>query len=160
MNEPDKDPYQHSKPGEVSDGGLSYLTQFGDESGGSGSASIGGTRARKGWTRGTSSKTDEYDTQSRRDIPASDHMFIKGEDDDGDEDGTMMGVGSGVDSTKRQDFTDYRDRLPQDNETFGPDPVGVFNMQTVPGKINRNRKRDSLFERTKRKVKGAYHDKL
>lgn len=157
MNDPHTYPYQHAKPGEISDGQLSYLTQYGDESGSSGSASIGGRRFRnKKAPRNWSSKSDGYEwdgtsSWKMEDLPESDHMFVK------DDDSTMMGTGKGVDSTNRQDFTDSRDRLPTDKETFGPDPRGPHNMWKPWGD---NKKRRSLYDKTRERVKGAYHGRV
>ena len=142
MNDPIRHPYQHSEPGMGQDGeGVSYRVREGDEYGGS--ASVGGTEAREGYPKRIK-KDDDLDEQRKNNIPGSDHMFI------GDKDESMMGTGTGADD---QRFTDYRDRIPTDQEIYGPDPPRIQNMQTVPEK----RKRSKIFDRLRDRVKGAYY---
>jgi len=152
MNDPIKDPYAHGVPGEISDG-LSYLTQMGDESGMSGSSSMGGTRARKGFPRGTSSKEDEYDEQRKRDIPASDHMFISDNKSQREIDlrkGNLIGRGGNDDT-----FTDERERPVPDDEIWR-DVNRIQNMTEI-GRTNEGIGRiNKRYRSVKERVKGAY----
>ena len=148
MNDPIRNPYSHSYPGEITDGGLSYLTQKGDESGMSGSSSMGGTRARKGFPRGVSSKEDEYHIQRERDIPSSDQMFI-GDNTTQREQELRKGNLTGIDSTKKQDFTDERERPVPDREIWGDTPR-IQNMNNGIGRIN------NRYRKIKERVKGAF----
>jgi len=148
MNLP-QNPYDHSEPGlEQNSTGITYRVRAGDM--GSGSASMGGTTARKGYPRGFSSKSDQFNRQRKRDIPKYDSMFV------GDHDETMKGTGTGLDPDK-QEFTDYRDKIPTDKEVFGDDPRGVHNMNDNLGEKVRNRAHKNLFMKLKNRVKGVYN---
>jgi len=148
MNDQFKDPYRNQPPIPADNGDGYKLTTPGDENYGGGL----GTRFRdKQGPRGWSSKSDEYTDQLKNDIPVSTHMFIS--NDKNNQDSTMKGVGNGVDSTHRQDFTDVRDRLPEDRQTFGPDPVGPFNMSNNP---EANKAQSDLSMKMKR-LKGTYN---
>jgi len=149
MNSPIQDPYAHENPGDIGTGGVSYLTRMGDEDGMSGSASVGGTRARKGFPRGTSAKEDDYDIQRERDIPASDHMFIDDENSMGNQK-LRQGILTGIDSTKRQDFTDERERPVTDEEIWGMEAPRIQTMNVGIGRINKR------YKNTKERIKGAY----
>jgi len=147
MNDPIKDPYAHGVPGEISDG-LSYLTQRGDESGMSGSSSLGGTRARKGFPRGISAREDEYDEQRKRDIPASDHMFITETKDQRAMDlrsGNLTGRGGNDDT-----FIDERERPVPDNEIWQKDVDRIQNMNEGIGRIHKR------YRSVRERVKGDF----
>jgi hypothetical protein len=148
MNDPFKDPYRKQSPIPADNGDGYKYTIPGDETY---EGSMGGTRARNDFPKGWSSTSDEYDLQRRRDIPSSSHMFIS--NDPRHQDTTMKGLGSGIDSMKRQDFTDIRDRLPTERQTFGPDPIGPSNMSHIPEVDNLQQ---NLFQRIKSRIKGAY----
>ena len=136
-------PYQHSEPGMGQDsGGVSYRVRAGDEYGGS--ASMGGSTAREGYPRDFK-QNDDLDIQRKRNIPASDHMFIR------DNDESMVGTGTGADD---QRFTDYRDRIPTDQDIFGPNPPRIQDMHTMKEKRKRN---SNIFDRLQNRVKGAYY---
>jgi len=160
MNDPLKDPYR-IKRGPNEDAGFD-LNRLGDESVGS---SVGGTNARGGTgINATYPKDytahDDYELQRKRNVPSSTFMFVKDHDEtmypdrrDDEMDGGT--IGQGVDSTNMQDFTDYRDRLPTERETFGPSPMGPTNMNTFRGKSQRDPWKD-IFSRIKKKTRGLY----
>lgn len=148
MNDPIRNPYSHAPPGEITDGDLNYLTQNADESGMSGSSSVGGTRARKGFPRGISAREDEYDTQSEREIPHSSHMFI-GNNKTQREIDLRKGNLTGIDSTKQQIFTDERERPVPDREIWEDVP----RIQNMKGQISRI---NNKYRKVKEKTKGAY----
>jgi len=144
-----QNPYGHSEPGSEQDStGVTYRVRAGDIGGGS--SSMGGTNARKGYPIGFSSKSDQFDKQRKRDIPASDHMFV----DDHDE--TTRGTGRGLDPNK-QEFTDYRDKIPTDKEVFHDNPRGVHNMNDDLGDKVDNRVQREFFKRLRNRVKGVYN---
>ncbi len=147
INNPDQvDPYRNRKPISNLDGQGYDLNRFGDEGANS---SVGGTEARgQSFPRNFSSKAEEYENQRRRDIPDSWHMFVD------DHDQTMLGSGQGVDSINQQTFSDNRDRLPTEYQTFGNEPSGPVNMQK---NLGWKRNRETIFQRVKRKLKGAYN---
>ena len=140
-----RNPYAHEEPGQMGDEGVSYRVRMGDEYGGS--ASVGGTTAREGYPRDIK-KDDDLSNQRKRNIPSSNHMFVANEDEN--QDSTTMGVGSGAND---QRFTDERDRIPTDDETFGPSPPSIQNMNTMREKIKRN----TIYDRLRNRVKGAYY---
>jgi len=149
MNDPFSDPYQRRAPISPGNGDGQKLTTPGGEDFGGGL----GTRFRgKDMPREISPSFDsEYENQSKADIPTSTHMFIS--NDEHNQDSTMKGSGTGVDSTVRQDFTDYRDKLPIDSEIWTNDPVGPFNMSHVPLQDQAKRR---LFDKVKDRIQGTY----
>jgi len=148
INNPQRNPYGHSQPGDDGDKGVSYRVRMGDEYGES--ASVGGSNVRgEGYPRGIK-RNEDLEIQRKRDIPTSTHMFIDNENADK----TMKGIGEGAND---QRFTDYRDRLPSEAETFGQDPTSIQNMNTFQNKMNRRSIYNSLFDRLRQKVKGTYN---
>lgn len=149
INDPIRNPYLHSQPGNEGDrDGVSYRVRMGDEYGES--ASVGGSTARgKNYPRGIK-RNEDLDIQRKRDIPTSTHMFIDNEESDK----TMKGIGEGAND---QRFTDYRDRLPSEAETFGQDPISIQNMNTFQNKMKRRSVYNSLFDRLRQKLKGTYN---
>lgn len=148
MNDPFKDPYRKQSPVPANNGDGYKLNTPGDEGYGGGLGTrFRGPDAPRGW----SSKSDEYDKQMKDNLPTATHMFIS--NDKNNQDSTMNGAGSGIDSTKRQDFTDTRDRLPTEQQTFGPSPIGPFNMSHDP---EANKAQRNLFQKVKDRLKGAY----
>ena len=147
MNDPLRNPYAHDEPGGAgNEEGITYKVRAGDIGGGS--SSMGGTEAREGYPRGIK-EVDDLDGQRKRNIPSSSHMFVADEDES--QDSTTRGVGDGAND---QRFTDERDRLPPDDETFGPSPPSIQNMNTMKEKI----KRRTIYDRLRNRVKGAYYD--
>ena len=140
-----RNPYAHEEPGQMGDEGVSYRVRMGDEYGGS--ASVGGTTAREGYPKDIK-RTDDLDGQRKRNIPSSSHMFVADENES--QDSMTRGVGDGAND---QRFTDERDRLPTDEETFGPSPSSIQNMNTMGEKI----KRRTIYDRLRDRVKGAYY---
>ena len=133
------DPYVSRKPG---DGRGPKMTTPGDENG-MGASGLG-QRKRDGEPRDSESGSagENDDNPINNDIPSQNYMFVENRWDDSNSSGKASGQG-----VSDLTFTDQDDPIHQNALHPRVEPTGPHNMQ----------KFRSVFERTKKKLKGTYN---